>query len=123
VMIINGFAGSGGDTLPWMFREAHLGPLVGRRTAGAGIGGFRELPELIDGGQVSAPNRAFYNPRRGILDIENQGVAPDFDVDEKPADWLAGRDPQLERAVQVALDELRKHPPAPPVRPKLPVYK
>ncbi|HEY0385486.1 MAG TPA: PDZ domain-containing protein, partial [Pyrinomonadaceae bacterium] len=111
VMLINEFAGSGGDTLPWMFRQAGLGPLVGERTYGAGIGGYVNIPELIDGGGISAPNRAFYNPKKGILDIENNGVAPDIAVDLTPADWRADRDPQLEKAVQVALGALQKNPP------------
>jgi tricorn protease len=123
VMIINEQAGSGGDTLPWMFRQAGLGPLVGKRTMGAGIGGFLNIPELIDGGRVGSPNRAFYNPKKGVWDIENAGVPPDIEVDLTPADWRAGRDPQLEKAVQVALEELKKNPPARPKRPKYPVYK
>lgn len=123
VMIINEYAGSGGDTLPWMFRQAGLGPLVGQRTYGAGIGGYVEIPELIDGGEISAPNRAFFNPKRGTLDIENNGVAPDISVELTPADWRSGRDPQLERAVQVALAELQKSPPVAPKRPQYPTYK
>jgi tricorn protease len=123
VMIINEYAGSGGDTLPWMFRQAGLGTLVGQRTFGAGIGGYLDLPDLIDGGSVSAPNRAFYNPKRGTLDIENNGVAPDIAVEWTPADWRAGRDPQLEKAVQVAMEALKKNPPLAPKRPVYPSYK
>jgi tricorn protease len=123
VMIINEFAGSGGDTLPWMFRQAGLGTLVGQRTYGAGIGGYLSLPELLDGGAISAPNRAFYNPKKGVLDIENNGVAPDIAVEITPADWRAGRDPQLEKAVQVALEALRRSPPVAPKRPQYPSYK
>lgn len=123
VMIINEFAGSGGDTLPWMFRQAGLGTLVGQRTYGAGIGGYLDIPDLIDGGGVSAPNRAFFNPQKGILDIENNGVAPDIAVEVTPADWVAGRDPQLEKAVQVALEALRKNPSAVPKRPQYPSFK
>jgi tricorn protease len=123
VMIINEFAGSGGDTLPWMFRQAGLGTLVGQRTYGAGIGGYVNIPELIDGGGISAPNRAFFNPLKGVLDIENNGVAPDISVEYAPADWRAGRDPQLEKAVQVALEGLRKNPAVAPKRPKYPSYR
>jgi tricorn protease len=123
VMIINEFAGSGGDTLPWMFRAAGLGTLVGKRTWGGGIGGYVGMPPFVDGGQMLAPNRAFYNPRKGALDIENHGVAPDIEVDNTPAAWRAGRDPQLERAVQVAIEELKKNPPPRPLRPKLPIHK
>ncbi len=123
VMLINEFAGSGGDTLPWMFRAAGLGPIVGKRTAGAGIGGYVDMPELLDGGRMLAPNRAFFNPRKGTLDIENYGVAPDIEVENTPAAWRAGRDLQLEKAVQVALEELKKNPPPRPLRPKSPTHK
>jgi tricorn protease len=123
VMLINEFAGSGGDTLPWMFRQAGLGTLVGKRTWGGGIGGYVSMPELLDGGRMLAPNRAFFNPRKGILDIENHGVAPDIEVEFTPAAWRAGRDPQLEKAVQVALEELKRNPPPRPVRPKYPIHK
>jgi tricorn protease len=123
VMIINEFAGSGGDTLPWMFRQAGLGTLVGQRTYGAGIGGYLDIPDLIDGGSVSAPNRAFFNPKKGILDIENNGVAPDVAVEITPADWRAGRDPQLEKAVQIALDALKKNPPVAPKPLQYPSYR
>jgi tricorn protease len=123
VMIINEYAGSGGDTLPWMFRQAGLGTLVGQRTFGAGIGGYVNIPELLDGGGISAPNRAFFNPKKGVLDIENNGVAPDIAVELTPADWRAGRDPQLEKAVQVALESLQKNPPVAPKRPQYPSYK
>jgi tricorn protease len=122
VMIINEYAGSGGDTLPWMFRQAGLGTLIGQRTYGAGIGGYVDIPELIDGGEVSAPNRAFFNPKKGVLDIENNGVAPDIAVEYTPADWRTGRDPQLEKAVQVALEALQKNPSVAPRRPKFPSY-
>ncbi|HEV2764769.1 MAG TPA: PDZ domain-containing protein, partial [Pyrinomonadaceae bacterium] len=110
VMLTSEFAGSGGDSLPWLFRRAGLGVLVGRRTAGFGIGHYVNVPNLLDGGDVAAPNRAFINPRTGAFDIENHGVTPDVEVPWEPADWRSGRDAQLERAVQVALDALKKFP-------------
>lgn len=123
VMLINEYAGSGGDTLPWMFRAAGLGTLVGKRTWGGGIGGFVQMPQLVDGGSMLAPNRAFYNPKTGAWDIENGGVAPDVEVEFDPRVWREGRDPQLERAVQIALESLKKSPPAPVKQPKKAVYK
>jgi tricorn protease len=111
VMLTSEFAGSGGDSLPWLFRQAKLGLLVGKRTAGFGIGHYVNVPNLLDGGDVAAPNRAFINPRTGAFDIENNGVTPDIQLAWTPADWRRGRDVQLERAVQVALEALKKIPP------------
>jgi tricorn protease len=109
VMLINEYAGSGGDALPWMFRRMGGGPLIGTRTWGGliGIGGY---PRLMDGGSVTAPRFAIYNPEKSEFDVENQGVAPDIDVEFDPHSWREGRDPQLEKAVAVALDELKQHP-------------
>ena len=117
VMIIDEGAGSGGDMLPWMFRQLKLGPLVGKRTWGGlvGIGGF---PGLMDGGTVTAPNFAIWT-KDGFI-IENEGVAPDIDVDQKPADVIAGKDPQLDKAIEVILAELAKNPPKGDVRPAYP---
>ncbi|MGQ9897295.1 MAG: S41 family peptidase [Acidobacteriota bacterium] len=118
VMIINEYAGSGGDLMPWMFRQLGIGPLIGKRTWGGlvGIGGY---PALIDGGTVTAPHFAFYSPE-GKWEIENRGVAPDIEVELDPQDWRAGRDTQLERAVAIALEALSKNPP--PAKPKRPDY-
>lgn len=123
VMIINQDAGSGGDTLPWMFRRAGLGTLVGKRTWGGGIGGYLSLPNFVDGGGMAAPNRGFFNPQTGVWDIENHGVAPDVEVEQLPSAMRNGRDPQLEKAVQIALEELKKNPPVKPKHPQYPVYK
>jgi tricorn protease len=121
VMLINQYAGSGGDALPWMFRKLGTGPLIGTRTWGGliGIGGY---PALIDGGLVTAPRIALFNPDTGEFDVENKGVSPDIEVDLDPALWRQGHDPQLEKGVSVALQELKDHPVPPIKRPKYPVY-
>jgi tricorn protease len=121
VMLINQYAGSGGDALPWMFRELSIGPLIGTRTWGGliGIGGY---PSLMDGGGITAPRFGLFNPRTGEFDVENKGVAPDIEVDLDPALWRQGRDPQLEKGVSVALTNLKEHPVPPIKRPKYPVY-
>lgn len=121
VMLINQYAGSGGDALPWMFRRLGSGPLIGTRTWGGliGIGGY---PSLIDGGFISAPRWAAYNPDTGQFDVENKGVAPDVEVDLDPHSWREGRDPQLEKGVAVALDLLKQHPAPALKRPPYPVY-
>lgn len=108
-MIINEFAGSGGDALPWMFRQRHIGTLVGKRTWG-GLVGIFGFPPLIDGGFVTAPNLAFWNPFKKEWDVENHGVPPDVEVEFDPAVVRAGRDPQLEKAVAIVMEELRKNP-------------
>jgi tricorn protease len=120
VMIANEVAGSGGDALPWMFKEERLGTLVGKRTWG-GLVGIGPMPPLMDGGQVTSPNVGFFNPR-GEWEVENAGVAPDVEVDQDPAAVAAGRDPQLETAVAIALQALEAQPPAQPRRPAYPVY-
>jgi tricorn protease len=119
-MIINAYAGSGGDALPWYFRDAKLGPLVGTRTWG-GLVGIYDYPELMDGGSVTAPRVAFYN-RTGEWDVENHGVAPDVEVEITPKDWMSGRDPQLEKAVALVMDGLKKNPLPVAKRPAFPNY-
>ena len=119
-MIINMYAGSGGDALPWYFRDAKLGPLVGTRTWG-GLVGIYDYPRLMDGGGVTAPRVAFYN-RNGEWDVENHGVAPDVEVEITPKDWASGHDPQLERAVSLVLDSLKKNPLPVARRPNFPNY-
>jgi tricorn protease len=119
-MIINEFAGSGGDFLPWAFRKSGIGPLVGKRTWG-GLVGIYDYPQLVDGGSVTAPRLAFWNPN-GTWDVENAGVAPDIEVELDPKAVREGRDPQLERAVQYLLDELKKNPLPKHTRPAFPNY-
>ncbi len=119
VMLINEQSGSGGDGLPWMFRQSKLGPLVGKRTWGGQVG-LLGNPELMDGGGVTAPNFALWSPEGGWV-VENEGVAPDVEVENWPADLHAGRDPQLEKAIEIVLEELKKNPPARPQRPRYPV--
>ena len=118
-MIIDETAGSGGDLLPWMFRKFAMGPLIGRRTWG-GLVGILGFPVLMDGGGITAPNLAIWTPDGGWV-VENEGVAPDIEVEQTPADVIAGRDPQLEKAIEVVMAELKKNPPATPKRPAYPI--
>jgi tricorn protease len=117
VMIIDETAGSGGDMLPWMFRKFKVGTLVGKRTWG-GLVGILGFPEFLDGGGVTAPNVAIWT-KDGFV-VENAGVAPDIEVEQTPAEVIKGRDPQLEKAIEVALDELKKNPQTEPKRPPYP---
>ena len=118
VMIINEVAGSGGDLLPWMWRKFGVGKLVGTTTWG-GLVGILGFPQFIDGGSVTAPNLAIWT-EDGFV-VENVGIPPDIEVEQTPRDVIAGHDPQLEKAIEVVLDELRKNPPAKPKRPPFPV--
>lgn len=120
VMITNEFAGSGGDAMPWYFRQAKLGPLVGKRTWG-GLVGIGGIPALMDGGRVTSPSFGFFSPD-GQWEVENHGVAPDYEVDMDPKPVSEGHDPQLEKAVSLAMEELSKHPVPEPHKPAYPNY-
>ncbi len=120
VMLINEMSGSGGDALPWYFRKAGLGPLIGKRTWG-GLVGIWGYPELIDGGRVTAPRAAVYG-LEGAWEVENHGVAPDYDVDLDPAATARGHDTQLDKAIEVVMQQLREHPVPQFQRPAYPNY-
>ena len=106
--------------MPWLFKNAKVGPLVGKRTWG-GLVGIYDYPPLIDGGGVTAPRVAFYN-LNGEWDVENFGTAPDIEVEFDPALWRQGRDPQLEKAVEVVMDLLKKNPLPKHKKPTYPNY-
>jgi tricorn protease len=115
-MLINPLAGSGGDAMPWYFRKAALGTLVGTRTWG-GLVGIGNYPTLIDGGSVTAPRYAIYG-LNGEWEVEGHGIPPDVMVEELPKDVAAGHDAQLERAVAIVLQQLKEHPaPVSPIPP------
>ncbi|MGA2327611.1 MAG: PDZ domain-containing protein [Bryobacteraceae bacterium] len=120
VMIINAFAGSGGDLMPWFFRRFGVGKLIGKRTWG-GVVGLSGYPELMDGGHVTAPCCLLWNPN-GQWEVENQGVAPDIEVELDPKAVRQGHDPQLEKAVEVVMEELEKNPVPQPKHPPYPNY-
>jgi tricorn protease len=108
VMLINESAGSGGDALPYMFQQRKIGPLVGTRTWG-GLVGTLGTPQTIDGGGITAPALAFYD-LSGKWAVENEGVTPEIKVEITPADFVAGHDTQLERAVAEGLKLLQQNP-------------
>ena len=109
VMMIDQDAGSGGDYMPYAFRYAGLGKLVGKRTWG-GLIGIYANPPLIDGGFLTVPFFRFFTPE-GKWDIENKGVAPDIRVDLDPLAWNKGRDTQLERTLGEVMEELKTYTP------------
>jgi len=108
VMIINEMAGSGGDLMPYMFRFRKIGPLVGKRTWG-GLVHTADTPTFIDGGSMIAPRGGFFS-KDGKWAVENEGVAPDIDVENWPKDVIAGHDVQLERAVTEGMRMLKEKP-------------
>ncbi len=108
VMVINEMAGSGGDLMPYMFHYRKVGTLVGERTWG-GLVHTADTPTFIDGGSAIAPRGGFFAVD-GKWAVENEGTAPDVAVENTPKDVIAGHDPQLERAVAVALQQLKDHP-------------
>lgn len=126
VMIINEMAGSGGDLMPYMFRYRKIGLLVGKRTWG-GLVHTADTPPFVDGGSAIAPRGGFFS-RDNHWAVENEGVAPDIDVENWPKEVIAGHDPQLERAVsegmrllrERSVDRATKEPPPPTwgVRPR-----
>jgi tricorn protease len=121
VMIVNEQAGSGGDLFPYYFKKEKIGPLVGTRTWG-GLIGMGGLPPLLDGGMVTAPGWAWWEPndKGGEWVVENHGVDPDYIVEQRPDLVIEGHDPQLEKAIELALDGLKKMPP-PLHRPAYPI--
>ncbi len=121
VMIINEFAGSGGDAMPWYFRRAGVGPLVGKRTWG-GLVGRAGAPPLMDGGFVSSPSSAVWDPSQSKWIAENVGIEPDVEIENDPEAVRQGKDPQLEKAVEIVMAELAKGPRTQPKRPAFPNY-
>jgi tricorn protease len=121
VLLTNESAGSGGDSLPWIWQQTKVGPVVGMRTSGWGIGATEY--QLVDRGTFRVPDWGWYDPHAGTWVMENRGITPDYELDIMPPAWRAGRDPQLEKAVELAMDALKKTKPVPIKRPTYPVYK
>jgi tricorn protease len=115
-ILINEYAGSGGDAFPYYFREQKLGPVIGKRTWGGLVGISHNLP-LVDGGVITMPDFGLYD-LSGHWTVENHGVDPDIEVENRPEFLVQGHDPQLERAIQYCMDELARHPVKRPERPQ-----
>ncbi len=118
VMLANEWSGSGGDAFPYFFKKAKVGPVVGKRTWGGLVGYSGGWPSLIDGGYVTSPNFGMFNTE-GEWAVEGYGVDPDYEV-ENPSDAVfQGKDPQLDKAIELVLEGLEKYPQTPP-KPKGP---
>jgi tricorn protease len=117
--ILDEDSASDGDIFPHMFRQAGLGPLIGKRSWG-GVVGIRGHGTLIDGGGVNVPEQGS-NALDGSWVIEGHGVEPDIEVTNDPKAILEGRDPQLERAIEEVMRRIREEPRRLPERPADPV--
>ncbi|GGG91363.1 tricorn protease [Polaribacter pacificus] len=106
VLLINELAGSGGDFFPWVFRQQKAGLLIGATTWGGLVKSSTHY-SLIDGGSLTAPDNAVFDPATNTWVAENKGVAPDIAVRQDAKALEMGRDPQLERAVQELLKQLK----------------
>ncbi|MCI0512331.1 PDZ domain-containing protein [candidate division KSB1 bacterium] len=107
-MLINGWAGSGGDGLPWAFQELKAGPIVGERTLGILVGPATGH-QLIDGGGITVPGARLYD-NDGHWFWEGEGVSPDIEVWDDPNILVKGRDPQMERVVEEVLKLVKTQP-------------
>jgi tricorn protease len=117
-MLINGYSSSGGDALPYYFKKSRLGVLIGTRTWG-GLIGLSGNPDLADGGSISVPTFGFVDSD-GRWAVEGEGVAPDIEVIDRPEQVAAGKDPSIEKAVEVLLEQLNKKPLQKPAIPSEP---
>jgi tricorn protease len=121
VCVTNEYAASDGDFFTFYFKKYKLGPVVGMRTWG-GVRGIRGGIPLMDGGYITRPEFALYGLDSQWL-IENRGVAPDIEVDNRPDLVMKGHDPQLEKAIELVTKEIQEHPmKLPPRPPDLPAY-
>ena len=118
VCLINQYSASDGDIFPYYFRQLGLGPLVGKRTWG-GVVGIRGYSTMIDGGYITRPEFGSYSMESRWI-IENEGVSPDYEVDNLPEDVIAGKDPQLDKAITLILEQLARKTPVLPPRPQAP---
>ncbi len=109
VMIINEMSGSGGDLMPYMFKARNVGTLVGKRTWG-GLVGIWDTPLFVDGGIMYAPRGGFFQRDGQKWAVENEGIAPDVEVEDWPREMADGHDAQLEQAVAIAMRQLAEHP-------------
>src|SRR5262249_3536936 len=117
--VINEFNASDGEEFPYYFKALGLGPLVGRRTWGGEVGSSPGWG-LADGGGINVPNYGAWTPKEGWI-IESKGVAPDYDVESDPNAYARGKDPQLDKAVELLLAELKKNPIVRPAQPPDPI--
>ena len=119
--VTNHYAASDGDFFSYFFKQYKLGPLIGERTWG-GVRGIRGMIPLMDGGYITRPEFSLYGLDSRWL-IENRGVQPDVVVDNPPDLVRNGQDPQLEKAIDMLMEQIKANPKTLPARPPdLPTY-
>jgi tricorn protease len=119
--VTNHYAASDGDYFTYFFKYYKLGPVIGTRTWG-GVRGIRGEIPLMDGGYITRPEFSLYGVNSQWI-VENHGVQPDIVVENTPDKVMEGKDPQLERAIELLMKEIKEHPKKLPARPAdLPAY-
>lgn len=118
VAVTNEWAFSDGEYFSEYFKRLKIGPLVGHRTGGGEVGSGGGYA-LMDGGSIFIPNYGAWTGKDWV--VEGRGAVPDFEVDQDPVSVMAGKDPQLDKAIQLILDDLKAHPFKAPQHPPFPV--
>jgi tricorn protease len=118
VVLCNQRSGSDGDIFTEAFKLLNLGPVIGMRTWG-GVVGIRSDKPFMDGGMMTEPEYAWWDPKRG-WGLENEGAVPDIEIDNLPEDVVEGRDRQLEKGIEILLEMLEKAARPVPERPPYP---
>ncbi len=119
IMLTNLYAASDGDNFPHFFKQYGLGKVIGTRTWG-GVVGYYQVHPLMDGGYEIVPQSGSYSPE-GKWWIENEGVTPDIVLDTSPVDQAKGKDPQMDKAIELLLKQIKEKPFVKPERPAPPV--
>ena len=118
--LISESTASDGDIFSYMFKEAKLGPTIGKRTWG-GVVGINDYGPLLDGGQVEVPEFIAIADMNGNYKVEGEGVSPDIEVDNDVLSTIHGKDPQLDRAIAEIMKKVDENPPRLPQRQADPV--
>lgn len=114
VLLMNHYSASDGDLFPYSFKKHKLGTTIGTRTWG-GVVGIRGPIPFVDGGTMRRPEFASYSSEESKWIIEGVGVEPDIVIDNNPSDEYQGIDAQLDKAIEVILEQLKDYKAIPPI--------
>ena len=120
VLLVDKYSASDGDLFPYQFKKYKIGKVIGRRTWG-GVVGIRGSLPFIDGASLHRPEFAHFDADLKKFVIEGHGVDPDIDIDNDPSKEYAGEDQQLNKAIEVIMEELKKWPESLPPVPEYPI--